>query len=139
MFRQIVKSSSLVLVVGLAMGFCYYAEIEAAETVARGEERILSNTGPYSVPSTPEIEIASISLFSSWLGIWFVHIVTGMSGRILWIPLGACAFIAFSLSLILVALEFGMLPPPTWRLLGIAIVFNATGGVLAISMAKHRW
>ena len=81
----------------------------------------------------------SISLFSAWLGIWFVHSVTGICGRILWVPLGACAFIAVSLSLILVALEFGMLPPPTWRLLGIAIAFNATGGVLAISMAKHRW
>jgi hypothetical protein len=87
----------------------------------------------------PEFGTAIVSLLFAWLGLIGVHRFTGMCGWALWLPLSLSALAAVVATLILVAVEFRALPSATWKVLGIALPFMATGGCLAVSMAKQRW
>ena len=133
-----VKMVAVTVLAGTAMGVCGYGSIDDAEKIRRGEP-VLGHGGIYGAQMTPELGTATGSLFFAWIGLLSLHRVTGMCGRVLWLPLGLATFATLTTSVILVALEFGTLPPPTWHLLGIAVAFNVTGGLLAVSMAKHRW
>ena len=133
-----VKFVTVAVLAGAALGLCYDDAIEDAEKARRGEA-VLTQGSIRGVRTTPEIGTAAVSFFFAWIGLLSLHRITGMCGRVLWLPLALATFAALTTSLILVALEFGTLPPPTWHLLGIAVAFNVTGGLLAVSMAKHRW
>lgn len=120
------------------MGLCVFNSIERAEKARRGESD--PNPGsPYGVPMTPEVGVACVSMFGAWLGLLAIHRITGMFGRALWVPLGAAAIVALVVTLIVVVVEFGTLPVPTWKQLGITIVSLAVGGMLAVPMAKDHW
>ncbi len=118
---------------GFFLGVVCYFTIQDLDTLARGE--ILLRTRGIM----PEFNIAIVSLSFAWMGLIALHRVTGIYGRALWLPLGLSALVAVVTSLILVGVEFHAFPWATWKVLGIALPFMATGGILAISMAKHRW
>ena len=123
----------LAVLAGLLHGAYCYFEIQDLDTLARGEI-LLRSRG-----LMPDFNIAIVSLLFAWMGLIGLHRVTGMYGRALWLPLGLSALVSVVTSLILVAVEFHGFPLATWRVLGIALPFMATGGFLAVSMAKQRW
>ena len=88
------------------MGLCYFNAIEDAEKARRGEP-VVGHGGVRGGVSTPEIGTASASCFFALLGVLFIHRITGMRGRVLWLPLGLATIAAVAAALILVALEFG--------------------------------
>ena len=133
-----VKLGILAVLAGLAQGVCCYLAIQEVDMLARGGA-LPPMEGLYGRQMTPEFGTALVSLFFPWIGLIAVHRVTGMCGSVLWLPLGLSALVTVITSLILVAVEFPALPPATWRVLGIALPFMATGGMLAVSMSKHRW
>ncbi|MBU0641145.1 MAG: hypothetical protein KKB50_19980 [Planctomycetes bacterium] len=131
-----IKLAAMVVFGGLVMGLVCYGAVDQAEAGKRGDDVIY--TGVYGA-SIPELNIALVSFFWAFLDVWIVHQTIGMAGRVLWIPLALSTSIALALGLAMVANEFGGLPSTTWHLLGICVVFIATGGMLGVGMAKERW
>ena len=133
-----IRLAIVVALAGLALGVCCYLTIQDVNRLARGGA-LEPTGGVHGLHMMPEFGIALVSLFVAWIGLVGLHRFTGISGRALWLPLGLSAFVAVVTSLILVAVEFRALPLATWKVLGIALPFMATGGILAISMSKQRW
>ena len=123
----------LSVLAGLLHGVACFSIIQDVDTLARG------GTLMFSRGIMPEFNIAIVSLFFTWMGMIGLHRVTGIYGLALWLPLGLSALVSVVTSLILVGVEFHALPSATWKVLGIALPFMATGGFFAVSMAKQRW
>ena len=133
-----IKLAIIAALAGFALGAICYLTIQDMDTLARGGA-LEPTGGVHGLNMMPQFGIALVSLFVAWIGLVGLHRFTGICGRALWLPLGLSALVAVVTSLILVAVEFHALPLATWKVLGIALPFMATGGILAVSMTKHRW
>ena len=102
---MIVKLVAVAVFGGAALGLCYYNAIEDAEKARRGEP-VVGQGGVRGGVSTPEIGTASASCFFALLGVLFIHRITGMRGRALWLPLGLAAIAAVAAALILPEFAF---------------------------------
>ena len=127
-----IKLGIVAVLAGFSLGVVCFSIIQDVDTLARGGTLTPSSRRGIM----PEFSIAIASLFFAWMGLIGLHRVTGIA---LWLPLGLSALVSVVTSLILVAVEFHGFPLATWKVLGIALPFMATGGFLAVSMAKQRW
>jgi hypothetical protein len=126
--QQLIRSVKVAAGMGVVMGFAYFL------VLWRFEEPIRSSKAQglvFDVIRGPALLFLVLSLAFGWCVTWLSARIAGMSGPVLWVPVGCATLAALVVGLGLSLASITPLPPIIWLVFGL-------WGVAALGAAAFR-
>lgn len=113
--QQLIRSVKVAAGMGVVMGLAYFAVLWRFEEPIRTSK---AHESVFDVIRGPALLFIVLSLAFGWCVTWLSARIAGMSGPVLWVPVGGATLAALAIGLGLSLAAITPLPPIIWLVFG---------------------